>query len=216
MFSIIKDAPKAIVELMFKLGAVKISETNEFELSSGIMSPIYFDMDVLYSDVDARILLSSRVLFWINDQYNNVDAYVGILMGGIPLAAAITNSKLKPLLSVRKEPKRYGLKNQIGGDFPCDNAKVVVIDNEITTGESAIKAVEALRAGKDGKKADVLAIYTVIDWNFPSVNKLFEQAGIVKNSLITFGFLVEYGIKQNYISAKQANVIHKFYQQFSE
>ena len=87
------------------------------------------------------------------------------------------------------------LHNQIEGELPKDGAKVVIIDDVITTGGSTLSVVEALRRGKNGKRAEVLGVFTVFDWDFTVVNKKFEDAGVSKTRITTMESVVRYGIE---------------------
>ena len=48
-------------------------------------------------------------------------------------------------LIVRKEPKGHGTASQIEGPIPPEGSKVVVLEDVVTTGASAVKAVNVLR-----------------------------------------------------------------------
>lgn len=213
MVKFIEDAPQMVSENLFKNGAVKIDLENYFMLSAGISSPLYCDARQLYSDFNARSRVSAVFLFWINQYHPNIDAIVGVTSGGIGWATTIANNKLLPLLYVRPEPKHHGLFNQIEGDLPFDGANVIVVDDVITTGQSSLKVVKALRDGKNGKKANVLSVCTVFDWDFPDVNKQFEDAGIEKRHLMTFRSLLEYGVEHKLLSEDAEKHIREFYKQ---
>ena len=80
----------------------------------------------------ARSRVSSRILFWVNSHYPEIDDVVGVASGGIGWAMTLANCKLLPVLYARRESKDHGLLNQIEGELPKDGAKVVVLDDVIT------------------------------------------------------------------------------------
>ncbi len=213
MTKIIEEAPEMVAESLFDVGAVKVNLTQNFMLSAGINSPLYCDARLFYSNFDARARISALVLFWINKHHPDIDAVVGVMSGGIGLAASLANNKQLPLLYVRRAPKDHGLFNQIEGELPFDGAKVIVVDDVITTGQSALKVVEALRRGQNGKRANVLSVCTVFDWNFPAVNQLFEDANIEKRHLTTLNSLVAYGVKHQLLTDDEEQQIRQFYRQ---
>jgi orotate phosphoribosyltransferase len=86
-----------------------------------------------------------------------------------------------------------------------------VLDDVITTGKSALSVVNALRAGKNGKKAEVLSVYSVFDWDIPSVNKMFEENNIEKYSLVTVKTLLDYGVENQLLDKKVADKLLEFY-----
>lgn len=90
-----------------------------------------------------------------------VDAVGGLTMGADPIACAISYASARTptpvrAFSVRKEPKTHGTGRLIEGAFQTGD-RVAVIEDTITTGASAIKAIEAVRAA-GGIVAGVLAL----------------------------------------------------------
>ncbi len=85
----------------------------------------------------------------------------GLTLGADPIACAIayasasTDTPLRAF-TVRKEPKAHGTGRLIEGPFQAGDA-VVVIEDTITTGGSALKAIEGVRAG-GGTIVGVLAL----------------------------------------------------------
>ena len=97
----------------------------------------------------------------IRDRGWAIDAVGGLTLGADPIACAVSYasaSSSMPLraFTVRKEPKKHGTGRLIEGPFiPGD--RVAVIEDTITTGGSARKAVEAVRAA-GGTVVGVLAL----------------------------------------------------------
>jgi len=91
----------------------------------------------------------------------NADSVGGLTMGADPIACAISYasaSRGSPLraFTVRKEPKTHGTGRLIEGPFRAGD-RVVVIEDTITTGGSAQKAIAAVRAA-NGTVVGVLAL----------------------------------------------------------
>lgn len=97
----------------------------------------------------------------IHDAGWTADAIGGLTMGADPIACAVSYASAAgpaPLraFTVRKEPKAHGTGKLIEGPFqPGD--RVVVVEDTITTGGSARKAVDAVRAA-GGTVVGVLAL----------------------------------------------------------
>ena len=77
------------------------------------------------------------------------DAVGGLTLGADPMAYAICHSSAdtdRPLraFTVRKEPKAYGTGKQVEGPLVRGD-RVVIVEDVITTGGSAARAVEAVR-----------------------------------------------------------------------
>jgi orotate phosphoribosyltransferase len=90
-----------------------------------------------------------------------VESIGGLTLGADPIACAVSYasaSTSRPLraFTVRKEPKAHGAGKLIEGPFRTGD-HVVVIEDTITTGGSARKAIDAVRAG-GGLVVGVLAL----------------------------------------------------------
>jgi orotate phosphoribosyltransferase len=89
------------------------------------------------------------------------DSVGGLTLGADPIACAISYASAssdRPIraFTVRKEPKTHGTGKLIEGPFRAGD-QVVVIEDTITTGASARKAVDAVRAA-GGSVIGVLAL----------------------------------------------------------
>lgn len=211
LYAIEKDGLNSVANSMFSQGALNIDFENQYLLGSGVMSPLYVDAGALLGDPKSRSKLCCLFTFWINQFHPEIDAVVGIANGGIAYATAVAGSKMLPLLIGLPKAKDHGLYNQIIGEIPFDGAKVALIDDVITTGRSALNVVEALRQGKNGKKAEVVGVYTVFDWDFKSVNQQFADSGVEKHSLITIKTLFDFGVQNKLIEPTKAEKILEFY-----
>ena len=97
----------------------------------------------------------------IDRQGWRADSVGGLTLGADPIACAISYASASgtaPLraFTVRKEPKTHGTGKLIEGPFRSGD-HVVVIEDTITTGGSARRAVEAVRAA-GGQVVGVLAL----------------------------------------------------------
>ena len=72
------------------------------------------------------------------------DRIAGVVLGSVPLAAALSLATGIPYVMVRKEKKDHGTGKLIEGDLnPGD--KVLVVEDVVTTAGSSIAAIKTLR-----------------------------------------------------------------------
>ncbi|HZX36190.1 MAG TPA: orotate phosphoribosyltransferase [Thermodesulfobacteriota bacterium] len=130
-----------------------------FLLSSGAKSDMYVDAKKTVLSAEGMVL-TGRLLFE-RIKNDSIDGIGGLTLGADPLAyaaALVSNMEGKPLnvFIVRKEPKKHGTEQWIEGPLK-PGARVVIVDDVVTTGASTIKAVEkAIKAGFKVVKALVL------------------------------------------------------------
>jgi len=134
----------------------------DFTLSSGKKATYYVDMRKLTLDHRAAPAIG-RIMADLIGDIDGVVAVGGLTLGADPIANAVmhaTASSDKPLdaFVVRKEPKDHGRGRQIEG-AEVEGKRVVVLEDTSTTGQSALKAVEALR--KAG--AEIVAVAVIVD-----------------------------------------------------
>jgi orotate phosphoribosyltransferase len=125
---------------LFDIDAVRLGQ---FRLHSGIMSPIYLDLRMLVS-YPAALRLATAVYRQLlnNIQYDLVAAAP---LAGLPLATAVCLATDTPLIYPRKTAKSYGTGKGIEGAFQIGQT-AVVLDDLITSGDSILQAIVALKA----------------------------------------------------------------------
>lgn len=134
----------------------------QFTLSSGKLASYYVDMRRLTLDHRAAPAIG-RIMLDLIGGIDGVVAVGGLTLGADPIANAIMHESARtdrPLdaFVVHKEPKDHGRGRQIEG-ADVAGKRVVVVEDTSTTGQSALKAVEALR--REG--AEPVAVAVVVD-----------------------------------------------------
>ena len=138
-------------------------KTGHFVLASGKTSNIYIDARLTTMSPEGMRLIGTLALEKIQSAGWNPDSIGGLTLGADPVSFAISYASAdteKPLraFTVRKEPKTHGTGNLIEGPFSVHD-RVVVIEDVITTGKSALQAIEAVRR----LGADVAGVLAVVD-----------------------------------------------------
>jgi len=141
--------------------ASRSARRGDFTLASGRQSSLYIDARITTMSPDGLAIIGPLGLAAIEDVGWVVDSVGGLTLGADPIACAISYasaSTSRPLraFTVRKEPKEHGTGKLIEGPFRTGD-RVVVIEDTITTGGSARKAIDAVRDG-GGAVVGVLAL----------------------------------------------------------
>lgn len=159
-------------------------QQKKITLASGRESDFYFDGKQTSLHPQGQVLLGKLFLREILSQFPEVEAIGGPTLGADPLVSAISyTSYLEnhplPAFIIRKEPKSHGTANWIEGAKNLrKNMKVVIIEDVITTGGSALKAIENIK----GMEFDILGVISVIDRE-EGGKEAFEQKGYKMSSL---------------------------------
>lgn len=150
-------------EELLQLLAEHSVKRGSFILASGQTSQIYVDARLTTMTPQGLTIIGALALEEIDQARWKVDSVGGLTLGADPIAYAIAYASAgspHPVraFTVRKEEKTHGTRNLIEGPFsPGD--RVVVVDDVITTGNSTIRAIDAvvLSGGV------VLGVLTVLD-----------------------------------------------------
>lgn len=147
--------------LLKQLLVEKSVKRGSFVLASGKQSDIYVDARLTTMSPEGMLLIGSLGLSAISGRDWQPDSIGGLTMGADPVAFAISHTSAlqqRPVrtFSVRKEAKSHGTGNRIEGPFQKGD-EVVVVEDVITTGKSALQAIDAIEAS-GGKILGVLAV----------------------------------------------------------
>jgi orotate phosphoribosyltransferase len=148
---------------LIELLAQRSARRGNFILASGKQSSFYIDARLTTMSPEGLSAIGPTGLGMIRERGWDADSVGGLTLGADPVSYAISYASAaagKPVraFTVRKEAKAHGTGKLIEGPYnPGD--RVVVIEDVITTGGSALKAVEALRAAG----ATILGVLAVVD-----------------------------------------------------
>lgn len=148
--------------------ATRSAKRGDFLLASGRRSSLYIDCRLTTMSPEGQLLIGREGLAAVRATGWAVDAVGGLTLGADPIAYAIAHASALaqeggapagPLVrgfTVRKEPKQHGTGKRVEGPFVAGD-RVIVVEDVITTGGSALKAVEAVREA-GGQVLGVLAL----------------------------------------------------------
>jgi len=151
----------------------------EITLASGRKSNFYFNLKPTMLDPEGATLLAELTYEAVKG--DGLDYVGGLEMGAVPLAGAVAQLswiKGHPIAAffVRKKPKEHGARLAVEGlakSESLEGKRVAIIEDVTTTGDSALKAVEAVRdAG-----AQIALILTMVDRE-EGAAETFAKAGL--------------------------------------
>jgi orotate phosphoribosyltransferase len=136
-------------EQLVRLLAARSARRGNFTLASGRQSSLYIDARLTTMTPEGQQLIGRLGLAAIREVAWQPDAVGGLTLGADPIAYAICHSSAetdRPLraFTVRKEPKAHGTGKQVEGPLARGD-RVVIVEDVITTGGSAARAVEAVK-----------------------------------------------------------------------
>ena len=123
----------------------------EYTLSSGKKTDHYVNCKPVTLSGEGALLIGTLLLDLVDEESH---AVAGLTLGADPLVSSVSMTswldqqsrriKLNALI-IRKEAKDHGTTSQIEGMLPVKGCKITVLEDVVTTGESAMKAVRVLR-----------------------------------------------------------------------
>ena len=152
--SLDQQKKQRLAELVKELAVVHGKVT----LSSGKEADYYVDLRRATLQHEASRLIGALLRELTADW--DYAAAGGLTMGADPVGLAIMHADGRDIdaFVVRKEAKKHGMQRRIEG-FDVTGAKVLVVEDTTTTGNSPLTAVEALREAG----AEVVGVATVVD-----------------------------------------------------
>ncbi|KIA98377.1 MULTISPECIES: orotate phosphoribosyltransferase [unclassified Flavobacterium] len=189
-----KDTAEKTAELLLQINAIKLNPGNPFTWASGWKSPIYCDNRLILSFPSIRNYVRDEFAKNIEKQFGKPDVIAGVATGAIGIGILVAESLGLPFVYVRPEPKKHGRQNQVEG-FLQKGQNVVVVEDLISTGNSSLLAVEALRnAG-----ANIKGMAAIFTYGFDVAEKNFQDAKIDLYTLSNYSNLLNLAVAKKYI-----------------
>jgi orotate phosphoribosyltransferase len=180
-----KTLRQVLLDLIIKYAYVE----GDFILSSGAESSYYINCKQVTLRAEGALALG-RLLFQLLPTHTA--AVAGLTLGADPMVSAVSlvsafSSNPIPALIIRKKPKGHGTQAYIEGPSLELGAKVVVLEDVVTTGVSALTAVERLQAAG----YQVSQILALVDRE-QGGKELYQSQGIEFQALFSIQEIQQY------------------------
>ena len=196
---------KAFASKLLKIKAIKLQPNDPFTWASGWKSPFYCDNRKTLSFADLRNFVKLELVHAILEHFPEAEAVAGVATGAIAQGALVADELCLPFAYVRSKPKDHGMGNLIEGELP-KGAKVVVVEDLISTGGSSLKAVEAIcQAG-----CEVVGMVASYTYGFPIAEQAFADAGVKLVTLTDYENVVAEALETGYISNADVDLLHEW------
>ena len=196
---------KAFASKLLKIKAIKLQPNDPFTWASGWKSPFYCDNRKTLSFADLRNFVKLELVHAILEHFPEAEAVAGVATGAIAQGALVADELCLPFAYVRSKPKDHGMGKLIEGELP-KGAKVVVVEDLISTGGSSLKAVEAIRQAG----CEVVGMVASYTYGFPIAEQAFADAGVKLVTLTDYENVVAEALETGYISNADVDLLHEW------
>ena len=199
------DMKKLFAAKLLEIKAVKLQPENPFTWASGWKSPIYTDNRKTLGFPSVRSFVKLELCHTIQQYFPEAEAVAGVATGAIAQGALVADQLGLPYAYVRPKPKDHGMGNQVEGELK-KGAKVVVVEDLISTGGSSLKAVKALR----DYGVEVVGMVASFTYGFPVAEEAFREAGVQLVTLSDYNAVVEQAAATGYIKDSDIEVLKQW------
>lgn len=206
-----KTKEQIYAEELLRIRAIKVQPLEPFTWASGWKSPFYCDNRQTLSHPQLRSFIKIELSRIVLEHFSEATLVAGVATGAIPQGALVADALGLPFVYVRSKPKDHGLANLIEGELPA-GAKVVVIEDLISTGGSSLKAVEALRQAG----AEVVGMVAAFTYGFPVAEKAFADANVELVTLSNYNAVIEAALRTGYIAPEHLPTLRAWRENPSE
>lgn len=185
---------------------MKLRPEEPFTWTSGLKSPIYCDNRMIYSHPAARTVVVQALADRVRNLHIPPDVIAGTATAAIGWAALVADRLQMPFVYVRAKAKEHGAGKRIEGDLQSD-MHVVVVEDLLSTGGSAVSTADALRSEGKAVVTDVVAIFT---YDFNAAREKADEGHLKLHPLTDIHTLLKVAITQDRITPEQADMVKAF------
>ena len=197
-----ESTSKILASRLLEVKAIKLQPSDPFTWASGWKSPFYCDNRKTLSFPWLRSFVKLELCHLIQEAFPEAEVVAGVATGAIAQGALVADELGLPFCYVRSKAKDHGMQNLIEGELQ-PGAKVVVVEDLISTGGSSLKAVEALRQAG----AEVVGMVASYTYGFPVAEEAFREAGVRLVTLTDYEAVVEQAAQTGYIKEEDKAVL---------
>ncbi|NCX96512.1 MAG: orotate phosphoribosyltransferase [Chitinophagia bacterium] len=190
---------------LLQIKALQINLDKPYQWASGWLSPIYCDNRKVLSHPYIRDFVKSELANRVLSHFSDADVIAGVATAGIAHGCLAADLLKLPFVYVRSQPKTHGMGNQIEGEL-LPGQKVVVIEDLISTGNSSLQVVNALREAG----GEVIGMCSLFTYNFPIAQQAFEVAGVSLQTISHYDALLEVATEINAITPEQQQALKQW------
>ena len=200
-----QDNAKKVAKILLQINAIKLNPKNPFIWASGWKSPIYCDNRIILSHPKTRLFIRNQISNQINKFYAKPEIIAGVATGAIGIGILVADLLKLPFVYVRPSAKKYGRENQIEGAYQKGQS-VVVIEDLISTGNSSLMAVDALR----NAELNINGMISIFSYGFPISFENFKNKNVKLNSLSSYDILLKQAYESGYINVKEHEILSEW------
>ncbi|MBR5212158.1 MAG: orotate phosphoribosyltransferase [Bacteroidales bacterium] len=200
-----ESVEKAVAKSLMDIKAVMLRPDQPFVWASGWHSPIYCDNRRILSFPEIRQNVCTWMADIIKTKYPDVEVIAGVATGAIAHGYLVAHILGKPFCYVRPKPKDHGTGSQIEGILE-KGAKVVIVEDLISTGMSSLAAKNALV----NEGADVMGMVAIFSYGFNTARKAFEEANVELTTLSNYDALIDVASETGYIRPEDIDVLKEW------
>lgn len=177
------------IELL-KMILEKSYREGDFTLSSGQKSSFYIDLKPTILHPEGAAMVGALCVEWFKEEQITFQGVGGLTLGADPIVMAVSLAALEqqiiiPATMIRKGPKKHGTSRFIEG---VENFKkgdrMLVVEDVVTTGRSAKKAIEILKT----EGFNPTHVFSIVDREAGGLEE-FKKLGCEFKSLYTISEL---------------------------
>ena len=192
-----ENTERLIAKDLLSIGAVFLRPEEPFTWASGIKSPIYCDNRLTLTAPKVRDDVENALAEVVKTHYPECEVLMGTSTAGIAHAAITGHILGMPMGYVRSGNKDHGRNNRIEGKLE-KGQKVVVIEDLISTGGSAVEVVE------------VLGIASIFTYGMKKGLDKLAAANVKNVSLSNFDVIAEVAAEEGYITKEDISRLMAF------
>lgn len=193
---------KDVAQKLLQIKAIKFSPDIPFTWASGWKSPIYCDNRLILSYPFEREFIKSELCNAVFQTFPGTTLLAGVATAGIAWGAMVADQIKLPFIYARPKAKEHGLGNQIEGYYE-KGAKVVVIEDLISTGKSSLQVIQALREAG----LEILGLVSIFNYGFDIAKDIFSTAGVQVKSLTDYPALLDLAIESGLVGEEQQKIL---------